>query len=142
MRRANRTIDRSNWLTLTAPGALVIVLAAGFAPPAPAQQPGQKLFSSPEEASNGLLIAVENNDESAILALLGPEGRTIVSSGDPTEDANSRAGFVQRYREMHRVVNEPDGTTTLYVGARNWPTPIPLIQTGDRWYFDTDAGKQ
>jgi len=39
-------------------------------------------------------------------------------------------------------VKEPDGTTVLYIGAHNWPTPIPLVNKGDAWYFDTDAGKK
>jgi hypothetical protein len=43
---------------------------------------------------------------------------------------------------MHRLVIEPDGTTTLYIGAENWPTPIPLVHKGSNWYFDTAAGKQ
>jgi Protein of unknown function (DUF2950) len=42
---------------------------------------------------------------------------------------------------MHRLVKEPDGTTTLYIGAENWPTPIPLVNNGTSWYFDTEAGK-
>jgi hypothetical protein len=107
-----------------------------------AQQPGQKTFSSPEDASNALLVAAQNNDEKAMLDLLGPEGRQIISSGDSTEDAQGRAEFVHGYQEMHRLVKEPDGTTTLYIGAKNWPTPIPLVRKGDAWYFDTDAGKR
>ena len=43
---------------------------------------------------------------------------------------------------MHRLVNEPDGTTTLYIGARNWPTPIPLVHNVNGWYFETEAGKR
>jgi hypothetical protein len=43
---------------------------------------------------------------------------------------------------MHRLVKEPDGTTTLYIGAENWPTPIPLVNRGNSWYFDTEAGKK
>ncbi len=27
-------------------------------------------------------------------------------------------------------MREPDGTTTLYIGAENWPTPIPLVNKG------------
>jgi hypothetical protein len=65
-----------------------------------------------------------------------------VSSGDDTEDANNRANFVQRYQEMHRLAAEPDGSTTLYIGAENWPTPIPLANKGNAWFFDTDAGKR
>ena len=30
----------------------------------------------------------------------------------------------------------------LYIGAENWPTPIPLQKTGSQWYFDTAYGKQ
>jgi hypothetical protein len=43
---------------------------------------------------------------------------------------------------MHRLVKEPDGTTILYIGAKNWPTPIPLVKQGDSWYFDTEAGRK
>ena len=39
-------------------------------------------------------------------------------------------------------MKEPDGTTTLYIGAENWPMPIPLVNKGNSWYFDTDAGKK
>jgi hypothetical protein len=43
---------------------------------------------------------------------------------------------------MHRLVKEPDGTVTLYIGPHNWPTPIPLVNKGHSWYFDTEAGKK
>jgi hypothetical protein len=43
---------------------------------------------------------------------------------------------------MHRLVKEPDGTVALYIGAENWPTPIPLVNKGISWYFDTEAGKK
>ena len=49
---------------------------------------------------------------------------------------------MQKYQQMHRLLTEPDGTTTLYIGAENWPTPIPLVHTGNTWHFDTAAGKQ
>jgi hypothetical protein len=107
-----------------------------------AQQPGQKTFSSAEDASTALVTAAQNSDEKAMLDILGPDGKQIVSSGDDAEDAESRANFVRRYQEMHRLVTEPDGTTTLYIGAENWPTPIPLVNKGKTWYFDTDAGKK
>jgi hypothetical protein len=106
-----------------------------------AQQSGQRTFSSPEEASNALVKAMQSNDEKAMLDILGADGRQIVSSGDEIEDAQARANFVERYQEMHRLVKEPDGTTTLYIGAKNWPAPIPLVIKGNSWYFDTAAGK-
>jgi hypothetical protein len=30
----------------------------------------------------------------------------------------------------------------LYIGAHNWPWPIPLVNKGNSWYFDTEAGKK
>jgi len=107
-----------------------------------AQQPGQKTFRSAEEAANALVTAAQANDEKMMLQILGSNGEQIVSSGDEIEDANSRANFVKRYQEMHRLVKEPDGTTTLYIGAENWPTPIPLVYQRNSWYFDTEAGKK
>ncbi len=107
-----------------------------------AQQKTQKTFSSAEAASNAFAAATAKNDEEAILEILGPEGKQIVSSGDPTEDAEGRATFTQKYEEMHRLVTEPNGTVTLYIGPENWPTPIPILNKGGLWYFDTEAGKQ
>jgi hypothetical protein len=88
------------------------------------------------------MTAAQNNDEKALIEILGPGGKRIVSSGDASEDAQNRAEFVQRYQEMHRLVKEPDGTTTLYVGGENWPVPIPLVNRGKVWYFDTAAGER
>jgi len=142
MRRAKLRLDKLDWATLPQLAALAILLTACFPAFSLAQQRGQKTFSSPEEASNELVTAAQSNDEKAMLEILGAEGKEIISSGDEVEDAQNRANFVQKYREMHRLVKEPDGTTVLVIGAENWPTPIPLVNKGDSWYFDTDAGKK
>jgi hypothetical protein len=107
-----------------------------------ALQSGQQTFPSASEAAKTLVKAIEKDDQAALLKVLGANAKDIVSSGDDAEDKNDRDQFVQRYRQMHRLVTEPDGTTTLYIGAENWPTPIPLVRKGDVWYFDTAAGKQ
>jgi hypothetical protein len=121
--------------------AAAILLAACLPTGSMAQQPGQKTFSSPQEASTALAAAAQRNDEKTMLEILGPDGKQIVSSGDETEDAQSRANFVRKYQEMHRLVKEPDGFT-LYVGAENWPLPIPLVERERSWYFDTEAGRK
>jgi hypothetical protein len=107
-----------------------------------AQQAGQKTFSMPDEASKALYMAAKNNDEKAMLELLGPQGKEIVSSGDEAQDRQSRENFAKRYEEMNRLVKELDGTVTLYIGPHNWPYPIPLVEKGNQWYFDTRTGKQ
>jgi hypothetical protein len=99
-------------------------------------------FPSAMAASQALVAALQGDDQQALMKVLGPGGKDIISSGDETEDKNNRADFVMKYQEMHRLVTEPDGTTTLYIGAENWPSPIPLMHTAGGWYFDTAAGKK
>jgi hypothetical protein len=113
-----------------------------MAPSSSGPQVGQETFSSAAQACHRLVFALQKDEEASLLKILGPDGKEIISSGDPAEDKDNRAQFVQKYRQMHRLVTEPDGTTTLYIGAENWPTPIPLMRKGTAWYFDTPAGKQ
>src|SRR6202167_3565956 len=142
MRKTKPNFDKSHRASLPLLATVGILLMGCFPIALTAQQRSQKTFSSPEEASDGLVAAAQSNDEKAMLDILGPEGKHVVSSGDEAEDAQDRANFVQKYQEMHRLVKEPDGTTTLYIGAENWPTPIPLVNKGNSWYFNTEAGKK
>jgi hypothetical protein len=142
MLRTKLNLDKFQWANLLKLAAVAILLTGCFPTRSLAQQQGQKTFSSAEEASNALLMATKSNDEKAMLDILGPDANRILSSGDEIEDADGRANFAQKYQEMHRLMKEPDGTTTLYIGAENWPTPIPLMNKGNSWYFDTEAARR
>ncbi len=63
-----------------------------------------------------------------LIEIVGKSAKEIISSGDDKQDAQHRAHFVKRYEEMHRLFKEPDGTTTLYVGVDNWPTPMAIVK--------------
>ena len=134
-------IRRGN-LVMFASLAFFGVWSVGFAWILWAQPAGQKTFSSPDEASRALIRAVQAGDEKDLLEIFGPEGKEIISSGDKVEDQKSRDAFAEKYQRMNRLVEEPDGTVRLYVGAENWPMPIPLVNRKDAWYFDTSAGKE
>jgi hypothetical protein len=43
---------------------------------------------------------------------------------------------------MHRVSRDAAGSVTLYIGAENWPFPIPMVQKSGAWHFDAEAGKK
>ena len=141
MRRAKLNFEKFDWIHFPALAVAVILLTGCFPARSLAQQNGQKTFSSAEDASAALLAATQSNDEKVLLEILGPDGKQIVSSGDDAEDALNRANFVEKFQEMHRLVKEPDGTVTLYIGAHNWPTPIPIVSNANSWYFNTDAAK-
>jgi len=119
--------------------AILVLLAAGHARPCLAQQPGQETFPSVEAASSALYSAVQHNDEQAAMKILGG-GKELVSADDAVLDKLEREQFVQKYREMHRLVAEPDGTTLLYIGAENWPFPIPLVSVNGEWHFHSETG--
>jgi hypothetical protein len=131
------------WGRCAARLAALAAVLVGSLPAAGArgQEAGQSTFAAAEDAAKALYKAARGNDEKALLRILGPDGKEIISSGDGAEDRQERQGFAERYQEMHRLVDEPDGTTTLLVGPKNWPSPIPLVQKGESWYFDTAAGK-
>lgn len=107
-----------------------------------AQESNQKVFPSPEEASAALFGAAQQADNRALLEILGPAAKDLVSSGDPVEDKKERERFIAKYEQMHRLVKERDGERVLYIGAENWPNPIPLVDKNGVWYFDTEAGKE
>jgi Protein of unknown function (DUF2950) len=122
------------------PAAVALKPAVPKAPVDPPEA-GQQTYASAAAASQALLSAVQKDDRDEMIKVLGPDAAEILSSGDPAEDKDDRAQFVQKYQQMHRLLIEPNGLTTLYIGSENWPTPIPLVHSGKSWYFDTAAGK-
>jgi len=106
-----------------------------------AQQSVQPTFPSATEACQSLFQAVQRNNEEAITNILG--GPTeLTFSRDEGQDKAERELFVQKYQEMHRLGREADGAVTLYIGAENWPFPIPLVQKSGTWRFDPEAGQK
>jgi hypothetical protein len=140
MRQSKLNFAARQWGHLPKFAAVAVLLLGCMPAISRAQQQGQKTFATAEEASSALAAATEANDEKAMLAIFGPDGKQVVSSGDDVEDRDMRANFATKYLQMHRLVSEPDGTTSLVIGAENWPTPIPLVHKGNVWYFDTAAG--
>src|SRR5437660_6562026 len=120
---------------------MLTLLVVGYADPSFAEESQAKTFSSPAQAVNALVQAAHAGDEQALETILGA-GSEVTSSSDKEEDKLEREQFCQKYKEMHRLVQEPDGSTVLYIGAENWPFPIPLVPKNGRWYFDSDAGTQ
>lgn len=122
----------------------LVVIACGvslFVPAGFAQQGHEKTFSSPQHASNALYVAVLNGDQSQLAAVLGGN-KQIISTDDNLNDQKELTTFAQKYQEMHRLVRRSDGAMILYVGAENWPFPVPIVSKTGRWYFDADNGSK
>jgi len=126
-------------LTWLVASAVSVLLLTGGARWSRAEESGTKTFPSAEEACKALFQAVRDDDARALEAILGTD---LTSSGAESEGKLERQRFDAKYCEMHRLVREPDGTTELYVGAENWPFPVPLVPESGRWRFDTQAGQR
>jgi len=116
----------------------VVVLIGGYFQSCVAQQ-RQRTFSSAEEAVRALFTAVQSHNDREIVQILGARNE-LVSTGEDVQDKLESEQFAQKYQEMHRLVREPDKTTVLYIGAENWPFPIPLVSRQGIWRFDAQAG--
>jgi len=102
----------------------------------------QKTFKTPEEAVNSLMDAVRVNDTKELLAIFGPGGKDLISSGDEVADRTTRGRFVKDYEETNKLLRETDNKVTLIVGKEDWPFPIPIVKVGESWRYDTKAGKE
>ena len=122
------------WLVASA--ASILLLAGA---PRGARAEEARTFPSAAEAGRALFRAVRDDDAAALEAILGPD---LTRSGPASEEELERRRFDEKYCQMHRLVEEPDGATRLYVGAENWPFPVPLASEDGRWRFDTGAGQQ
>jgi len=112
-------------------------------PATQAQQANERTFAAPGEAALALYTAAKDNDQTTLSAIFGKNAGDLLHSGDEVADKKTAENFLRRYDEMHRVVIEPDGTATLYIGAENWPFPISMIKNpSGAWFFDTERGKQ
>src|SRR5271165_5997533 len=120
---------------------LVVTVFGLLLATASAQEAGQKTYTSLSDASKALCDAVKSGDKSAMEAVLGTSSAPILSSGDPVQDQKNADFFTQHYEQMNRWGRETNGDETLFMGAENWPFPVPLKKNAaGQWYFDSKAG--
>jgi hypothetical protein len=128
------SIVLSGILLLTAPATPLLA--------AEAADPAQRVFATPEEAVDALVAAAKADDEKGLLAVLGPEAKSLIDSGDAVSDKATRERFVKSYETAHSLVKSEDGAMTLQTGKDDWPFPIPLEKSEKGWWFDTAEGKE
>jgi len=110
----------------------------------PAMAFGQtpQTFDSAEAAAQALIAAAENDNVSGLSALFGPAGKTVLTSGDPEQDKKERAEFARLAHNKHQLEADPMNASVmiLSVGSEDWPFPIPIARSGDKWGFDASQG--
>lgn len=127
------------------PVALIALLAfglgSGLSTSPSFSQDKQASYASVEDAVEALVTAVRSDDPVAeIEQVLGPDGDDIASSGDPVADEARRARFIQAFEESHRIDREDAAKAVLLVGSEEFPFPIPIVEKGGKWHWDTAVG--
>lgn len=102
----------------------------------------QQSYASPEEAVKALIDVVKANNNEELLAIFGPGSEDVVFSGDEVDDKANREAFLNAYAEMNKLEKQAPDLIFLHVGARDWTMPIPIMKKGERWIFDTEAGRE
>ena len=102
----------------------------------------QQAFKTADEAANALVEAAKGDDVSKLLAVLGPDGEDIVSSGDEVDDRATRQRFVAAYDARHQIAMEGNNRAIMVIGQEDYPFPIPLVRKDGMWRFDTVAGRE
>jgi hypothetical protein len=122
--------------------AVALIVVVMFQGTALAAQAKQKTFETPQAAVEAMVKAFRDYNQKELLAIFGPGSETLISSGDKVNDRENREKSLLRYDEKNRMETEGDEKVILYIGNNDWPFPIPIVKTGERWRFDTTQGKE
>jgi hypothetical protein len=100
------------------------------------------VFKSPQAAVDALLAAAAQKETEDLLAVLGPEGKDIIFSGDDVADKAGREAFLAAVKERKVLLVTSKNSVSIKVGPDEWPFPIPIVKGPKGWFFDTAAGKE
>jgi hypothetical protein len=138
----NTMQTRCVWQYVSAAVVAALVAVALLVMPVSAQEGKQKAFGSPEEAVKAFVEAAQAGDTKGMMAILGPGGEDIISSGDEVADKNIREQFVKDYQEKVDFVKEKEDRVSVIMGNDHWAFPIPIVKMAEGWVLDTKAGRE
>lgn len=118
----------------------VLILMVLLATSGQAAASSQRAFATPQEAVDALMQAVQAQDASALIGVLGP-AREWLFTADRVADRARAKQFADTYRSKHRIAQEGE-RATLLIGDDDYPFAFPLVRQGAQWRFDTEAGKE
>lgn len=115
---------------------LITCIATVFALEVPAF--AQQSFDSADAAAQAVIEAADKHDTARLTAIFGPEGNAILTSGNPGQDRAEQSEFSKLAGEKHQLITDPrdSGRVILSIGDEDWPFPVPIVRTKDKWRFD------
>jgi hypothetical protein len=101
-------------------------------------------FDTPQQAADALVNAAEKFDVVALSHMFGSGGEGVVFSGEFAQDRKHAADFATEAHEKESVSVDPKtgNRAFILVGNEDWPFPVPIVKSGNKWFFDGKAGLQ
>lgn len=137
MNNENSSKNHAFWLIASA----LLIMIVGFSCKRLDITDTQKGFTTANDAVQAFIAAYKTYDEQALLTIFGDEMQEILYSGDPVRDKQVHDSFFAKYDHKNSILGEGENMI-LTIGDDDWPFSIPLIKKEDRWFFDTEAGKE
>lgn len=109
---------------------------------APAAHP--QTFASAQEAAESFTRAAQAKDKVAMLSILGPQAKDLLETGDAVADQRHLDEFSHSLQAGWKLVPDPVRADQfgISVGEKEWPFPIPIVESHHRWHFDTAEGRK
>lgn len=101
-------------------------------------------FPTAQAAADALVDASAKHDPYALLKIFGQDAHDLLFTNEPPQDVQRVEAFAAQAHEKMSISMEPQNGNHAYilVGNGEWPFPIPLVQVGGKWHFDTAAGSR
>jgi hypothetical protein len=105
---------------------------------------GAKGFDTPQQAADALVDAAGKFDEDWLMQIFGTDGNDVIFTGEIAQDRQRAFDFAAKAKEKNSISvdSRSRNRAFLLVGDENWPFPVPLVKRGNKWYFDSQAGRQ
>ena len=103
-------------------------------------QQTEQRFATPEEATSALLDALERDDGSSLVRVLGSEYRDRIVTAGWEAERPERQEVLQAANDIYTLRNVSESEVELIVGVERWPFPIAIVRGEGGWYFDTGRG--
>ncbi len=105
---------------------------------------GGETFPTAQAAADALVNAAAKHDPHALLRIFGPGAHDLLFTNEPPLDIQRVEDFAAQARQKTSISMEPKNGNRAYilVGSGEWPFPIPLVNVGGKWHFDTTAGSR
>jgi Protein of unknown function (DUF2950) len=116
--------------------ALIVPLKSGAAD----DEMGEA-FATPQAAVSALTLALNSRNGTQLREIFGP-GAEDLQNPDQVQATNEMEAFADALQTTNELVRESGTKYALNVGSDAWPFPVPIVQKGGQWYFDTADGKE